>query len=144
MRKTIFALAFAASVPAFGADMTVAKLYDSQLSTVEGELMPLVKEMPEAAFGFAPKQGAFSNVRTFAAQAKHVATVLYMVSASALKEKVPIDLGKGEDGPETIQSKAQIVQFLTGAFAYAHKAMLAMTSPAQVEMVKAPWEGAPD
>lgn len=144
MRKSTLAILLAASAGAFAADTTVAKLYDSLLSGIEGELMPLVKEMPEESFGFAPKQGAFTNARTFGAQAKHIATVLYMVSAAAMKEKVPVDLGKGEDGPDTVKTKAEIVKFLTDAFAYAHQAMLAMTPAAQVEMVKAPWDGAPD
>jgi hypothetical protein len=141
MRTPALALLLAAASGAFAADMTVARLYDSQLSTIESELMPLVKETPEAAFGFVPKAGAFSASRSFGAQAKHIASVLYMVSGAALKEKVPVDLGKDEDGPDTVKSKAEIVQYLSGAFAYAHKAMLAMTPAAQLEMVKAPWTG---
>src|SRR5438046_859839 len=90
-------LAFLIGFSAYAADMTVARLYDSQLSQVESEMMSLVKEVPESAFGFAPKEGAFKNARTFAQQAKHVATVMYMVSAAAMQEKPPIDLGTGEE-----------------------------------------------
>jgi uncharacterized damage-inducible protein DinB len=142
MKTTILILAL--STFAFGADTTVAKLYDSQLSGVENEIVPLVKEMPEAAFSFAPKQGAFSNARTFAQQAKHVAAVNYMVAAAALGEKPPIDLGSGENGPDTVKTKEQIVKFLTDSYAYAHKAMNSLTPKNQVEMIKAPFQGAPD
>jgi hypothetical protein len=119
--------------------MTVARLYDSQLSGVENEFVPLVKEMPEAAFAFAPKQGAFEKARTFAGQVKHVATVMYMVAAASLGEKPPVDLGSGEDGPDTIKSKQQILDYLTASFAYAHKAMNALTAQNQLSMVKSPF-----
>jgi hypothetical protein len=129
---------------ALAADTTVAKLYDSQLTGVEKEIVPLVKELPETAFAFAPKEGAFKNVRTFAQQTKHVATVLYMVSAAAMGQKPPIDLGTGENGPDNIKSKDQIVKYLNDAFAYAHKAMNTLTDKNQVEMIKPPFQGAPD
>src|SRR3954470_834565 len=98
--KTTIALLLGAAFSACAADMTIARLYDSQLSQVEGEMTSLVKEVPESAFAFAPKEGAFQGVRTFAQQAKHVATVMYMVSASAMQQKPPLDLGSGENGPE--------------------------------------------
>jgi hypothetical protein len=144
MMKTTILLSLTLAGFAFGADTTVAKLYDSQLTGVEQEIVPLVKEMPEAAFGFAPKQGAFSNARTFAQQTKHVAAVLYMVAAAALGEKPPIDLGTGENGPDSVKTKEQVVKFLTDAFAYAHKAMNALNTKNQVEMIKPPFQGAPD
>jgi len=144
MIKTTFALLLGAYCSAFAADMTVARLYDSQLSQVEGEMVSLVKEVPETAFAFAPKQGAFNNARTFAQQAKHVATVMYMVSASAMGQKPPVDLGSGEEGPATVKTKEQIVKYLSDAFAYAHKAMNSLTDKNQLELVKAPFQGMPD
>ena len=144
MMKTTILLSLTLAAGTFAADTTVAKLYDSQLTSVEHEIVPLVKEMPEAAFGFAPKEGAFKNARTFAQQTKHVATVLYMVSAASLGEKVPIDLGKGEDGPDSVKTKDQVVKYLNDSFAYAHKAMNALTDKNQVEMIKPPFQGAPD
>ena len=144
MTKTIVSSLFAACLALPAADTTVAQMYDSQLSGVEREFVPLVREMPESAFGFAPKNGAFQNVRTFAQQTKHVAAVMYLVAAGSLGEKPPLDLGKGENGPDSVQSKDQILKFLTDAFAYAHKAMKALTAKSEVEMIKAPFEGAPD
>jgi hypothetical protein len=144
MKTTMMFLALAFASSALAADMTVARLYDSQLSGVEGEMLPLVKEVPESAFGFAPKTGAFKGARTFAEQAKHVATVMYMVAAASLGQKPPIDLGSGENGPDSVKTKEQIVKYLSDAFAYTHKAMNALTDKNQLEMVKAPFPGAPD
>src|ERR1039458_9061414 len=91
-----------AALTACGANpMTVAKVYDGQLSGVEHDLVPLAEAMPPDKFDFAPTAGEFKGARTFAQQCKHVATVLYIVSAAAQDQKVPVDLGSGENGPDS-------------------------------------------
>ena len=120
MKKTL-ALLLGSALAACAADMTVATLYDSQLKLAEGEVVSLAEAMPESAYHFAPTQGAFTKVRTFGEQVKHIATVMYMAAAASAKEKPPIDLGSDENGPVSIQSKAQILQYLKDAFAYGHK-----------------------
>jgi hypothetical protein len=142
--RLALALALVCGSAATAADTTVAHLYDSQLSGVEREIVALVEAMPESAFAFAPKDGAFTGVRTFAQQARHVAAVLYMLSASAMQQKPPVDPGKGENGPDSVATKAQVVKFLQDAFVYTHKAVNSLTAKSQVEMVKPPFKGAPD
>ena len=118
---------------------TVAKLYDGSISAVERDLVPLVEAMPAAKFSFAPTAGEFKGVRTFAEQAKHAARAIYMAASGALGEKPPVDVGSTENGPASVQSKEQIVQFLKGAFVYAHKAALSLTAANQTEPMKSPW-----
>lgn len=101
-------------------------------------MISLAEAMPAGTYGFAPKDGAFKDVRTFAQQAKHAGAVVYMVSAGILGEKPPVELGD-ENGPASLTSKEQIVQFLKDAFAYGHKAMLTMTAENQTEMVASPF-----
>jgi hypothetical protein len=144
MMKTTMLLALAFASSALAADMTIARMYDSQLKGVEGEILPLVKEMPESAFGFAPKEGEFKGARTFAQQAKHAATVMYMVAAASMGEKAPVEAGNNENGSDSIKTKQQIVQYLSDAFAYAHKAMNALTDKNQLDMMKMPWPGSPE
>ncbi len=144
MTKRMIVLCFMLGSAALAADTTLPRLYDSQLSGAEREMVPLVEAMPESAFAFAPKDGAFSNARSFAQQTKHVAAVLYMLSAAVLQQKPPLDLGKGENGPDSVASKAQVVQFLKDAFAYAHKAMNSLNDRNQLELLKPPFAGAPD
>ena len=74
--------------------------------------------MPEDKYSFAPTNGEFKGVRTFAQQVKHVAAVNYMIGAAILVEKPPVELG-GENGPDSIASKADIMKFLKDSFAYA-------------------------
>jgi uncharacterized damage-inducible protein DinB len=85
--------------------------------------------------------GDFAKVRTFAEQIKHIAAVNYMVSAVVLGEKPPLDLGKGENGPDDIQGKDAVVKFLKDSYAYAHKAMNILTDKNQLDLVATPWGG---
>lgn len=114
---------------------TAAKVFDSQLRGPEGETVSLVEAVPESAFSFVPKNGAFEKSRSFAQQAKHLAAVNYIVAAALLGEKVPAEAGEGESGPASVTSKEQIVKYVKDSFAYCHKAMATLTNANLMEMV---------
>ena len=101
---------------------TFAAVYDRTLSGVEKEVVSGAEAMPDDKFNFAPTQGEFKGVRTFAQQVKHIAAVNYMLGAAILAEKPPVELG-GENGPDSISSKADAVKFLKDSFTYMHKAL---------------------
>lgn len=117
------------------------KMFDQQLTGVEKEIVPLVEAMPADQMNFAPMGGAFSGVRTFRDQAMHIGAVLYLVSAGILGEKPPAAVGKNESGPAEITSKADVVNYLNGAFTYAHRAMMSLTEQNLTGMVKSPFGG---
>jgi uncharacterized damage-inducible protein DinB len=121
----------------------VAKLYDGEIKAVESELVPLAEAMPADKYDFRPTEGAFKDVRTFGQQVKHIATVLYMVAAASQGQKPPVDLANGDNGPDSIKTKAEIVQYLKDAFAFGHKMTNMLTAQNQMELVKTPF-GGPD
>ncbi len=88
---------------------------------------------------FAPTQGEFKGRRTFAQQAKHLSTAICQVSAAILGEKPPAEIGQDENGPPSVKTKEQIVQFMKDAFAYAHKVVATIDAENQVRMVKSPF-----
>jgi uncharacterized damage-inducible protein DinB len=90
--------------------------------------------MPEDKYSFAPSNGEFKGVRTFAQQVKHVAAVNYAFGASILEEKPPVDINE-EKGPDSVKSKAEIVGFLKDSFAYLHKALASITDKNQLDQV---------
>ena len=93
------------------------------LTIANGEFVGAADAMPEDKYSFAPTTaGEFKGVRTFAQQVKHVAAVNYIFGATILNEKLPVDVG-GESGPDSVKSKAEIMQFLKDSFAYLHKAV---------------------
>jgi uncharacterized damage-inducible protein DinB len=94
--------------------------------------------MPEDKYDFAPTTGEFKGVRTFAQQVKHIATANYMFGSVVLAEKPPLDLG-GENGPDSIKTKADIMKYLNDSFAYLHKALASLTDENQLQQVDSPF-----
>ena len=76
---------------------SIAQVLDHSVAGVEGEFVPAAEAMPEDKYSFAPTNGEFKGVRTFAQQVRHVAAVNYLVGAAILGEKPPVELG-GENG----------------------------------------------
>jgi uncharacterized damage-inducible protein DinB len=88
--------------------------------------------MPEDKFNFSPERlhipGAeYKDVRTFALEVKHVAASNYFLWSSVTGDRIPEDF-KGGNGPESLQTKAEIVKFLKASFALGHKAAATLTS----------------
>lgn len=117
---------------------TPGQVLNHYISGVESEFVPAAEAMPEDKYSFAPTSGEFKGVRTFAQQAKHVAAVNYLVAAAILEEKPPVELG-GENGPDSIQTKADVVKFLKDSFIYAHKAVGSISEKDQLNLVKSPF-----
>jgi hypothetical protein len=119
----VFAAAtvFAQSVHA--APKTATEIFQQSVSGPERATLKLAESMPEGKYSFVPTDGEFKGVRTFAQLVKHIAVDNYMMGAALLGEKVPIDVGVHENGPDAIITKAQITGFLRDSFKYLHKAV---------------------
>ena len=134
------ASAQAPAAPKAAADKapTAGQVLERQLANLEREFVPAAEALPEAAFDFAPTNGEFKGVKTFAQQVRHVASANFMFAAGIAGEKPPMDLG-GENGPETLKTKADIIKFLKDSFAYAHKAFAGITDANATASIPAPW-----
>ncbi len=117
---------------------TISQVVDRGITIIESEFVSAAEAMPEDKYGFAPTNGEFKGVRTFAQQIKHVAAVNYLVASSILGEKPPVDTG-GEKGPDSAKSKADILNFLKDSFAYAHKAVATITDANALEPIPNPF-----
>ncbi len=137
-----FFLSTVCSVSMLAADAgraSMAHIYDRQLSSIEREVVSLAEAMPSDKYDFAPSAGEFKGVRTFGQQMSHIATVIYEVSAGVLGEKSPVEAGKAENGPDSLNTKDAIVKYLKDSFAYAHKAMNTLTDQNFTEQVPSPF-----
>jgi hypothetical protein len=81
--------------------------------------------MPADKYGFAPTDGEFKGVRTFAQQVKHLAATNHILAAAALGEEPPTGAGD-ETGPETIRTKAEILDYLNRSFEHLARAIAAI------------------
>jgi hypothetical protein len=131
-----------AAKPAAPEKMTVAQIMDRQLSSLESEFVPAAEAMPDDKFTFAPTQGEFKGVRTFALQVKHVAHTNAVLFAMLLGEKMPPNVDPKEDnGPDKMTSKADIIKYLKDSFAMGHRAMKSLSEATLTERLKDPSGG---
>jgi len=110
------------------------------LKIVEMEMMGAVKAMPAEKFAFAPsaaifapaQKTEFNKVRTFAQQATHVAQANYFFYSTQSGLKPDVDV----KGLEKLTGKDEIVAALAASFAFAHKAIAALTPANAFEVIK--------
>ena len=102
--------------------ISVSQALDFWISVTEQEVVPAADAMPEEKYSFAPTQGQFTGVRTFGEQVKHLAANNYRMAAYIVGQKPTMDQEK-ERGPETVQTKAQIMDYVRGSFQELHRAV---------------------
>src|SRR5215472_2986460 len=110
---------------------TIVSAADSQISVIEREFVSAAEAMPEDKFNFAPTSlnipgSDFKGVRTFAQQVKHVAATNYLLWGTITGDKSPVAM-KDDEGPDSLKTKAEIVQYLKDSFAVGHKAAKTLT-----------------
>jgi uncharacterized damage-inducible protein DinB len=131
-------IAFGQAMPKPEERRTLTQVMDRALTNAEKEFVSAADAMPEDKYGYAPSDGEFKGVRTFAGQIKHVAASNFEFAGAILQEKPPVDFG-GEEGPASIKTKAEILKFLKESFAYVHKAIASMNEQNATESLKSPW-----
>jgi hypothetical protein len=121
---------------------TVSQVLNSSITNIENELVPTADAMPEDKYSFAPTNGEFKGVRTFGQQIKHVAAVNYILGGAILGEKPPVDTG-GENGPDSVKAKADIMKYLKDSFVYVHKAAGTIDDKNLVSAIRNPFGDGP-
>lgn len=122
---------------------TFASVVDSEINGVEREFMEAAEAMPEDKFNFTPatlgiKGSEYNGVKTFAEEVRHVAATNFLFWCPIAGEKPPMDLG-GDNGPESLKTKAEIIKFLKDSFALGHRAAKSITQENVLETVPAPY-----
>jgi hypothetical protein len=117
------------------APRTVTQVFDRSVTGPERACIALANAMPEDRYGFVPMNGEFKGVRSFAQLVKHIAADNYLNGAALLREKPPADLGVHENGPDSLQTKAQVLRFLGDSFAYLHRAVATVNEKNLMEAV---------
>ena len=106
---------------------------------IEHDFTSLAEAMPADKWNFKPTQGAFSNVRTFGEQIKHVACS-NEAWASQISGKTPperCDLG----GPSKAKSKAELMAYLRESFGMMDKAIAAANAQNLLQATPGPYWG---
>jgi hypothetical protein len=109
---------------------TMASMMDAQLGMVERQFVAAAEAMPDDKYSFAPAGANFAGVRTFALEVRHTATANFVIYSAILgQDPAPgITVNGTANGPESLQTKAQIVQYLRDSFTLGHKAMASLNN----------------
>lgn len=138
--RPVRAQAGAPEAAAIGKPMAPSQALDAMLTQLEGEVMGVVKAMPAAKFDFAPSQALFipsqetqfTGVRSFAAQAKHLAQANYYFYSLVGGLKPDVDVKK----IGLMTSKDEIVASLQASFVFAHKGIATVTAANAFNTIK--------
>ena len=112
---------------------------ERQLNSIEKTIVDAAEAMPEDNFNFTPeslriKGSAYSGVRTFAGQVKHLATDNFAIWSPLTGDPMPPGI-RNVNGPEDLRTKAEIVKFLKDSFVLGHRAIATLTSENATEML---------
>jgi uncharacterized damage-inducible protein DinB len=111
---------------------TVSQALDFWVTNTETRVVSTADAMPAEKYSFAPTAGEFTGVRTFAQQIKHLAANNYRMAAYILNQS-PTPDQESETGPDTVQSKAQIMDYVQGSFTALHRAVAAINEENMLE-----------
>jgi len=107
---------------------TMASMMEAQLGIIERQFVAAAEAMPENKYSFAPTGANFVGVRTFALEVRHTATANFVIYSSILGQDPPpgVTVDGTANGPESLLTKEQIVQYLKDSFSLGHRAMAAL------------------
>jgi uncharacterized damage-inducible protein DinB len=129
---TTFALTTTLLVaPAFAAPASPGQVFGKLLSGQQEEVVAVAEAMPADKYNFAPTNGDFKGVRTFAQQLTHIAETQYFLFGG-FGAKPTID----PKSLEKLSGKDEVIQALKDSFAFAHKATETMTAQNAFEEIE--------
>ena len=151
MKKLVVLLAFlgsTAAAPAVRAQggstapqqpPTVASVLNGVYGAVEQQVVSAAEAMPEDKYSFAPTNGEFKGVRTFAEEVKHIGFANHLFFGPLMGENIDAkSLEENTNGPASLKTKAEIVQYLKDSFALGHRALATINTENEVTPLPKP------
>ncbi|MGB2592772.1 MAG: DinB family protein [Candidatus Acidiferrum sp.] len=118
---------------------TVASVLNGNYGIVEQEIVSAAEAMPEEKYSFAPTNGDFKGVRTFAEEVKHIGFANHLFFGPLAGEKIDAkSVEENANGPADLKTKAQIVQYLKDSFALGHRVISEITAENQLTPLERP------
>ena len=127
---------------------TVASALLRGMKYQEYEIRSAAEAMPEDKYSYRPAEGRFKNekpefgpaeVRTFAAQVKHIACSNFGFAAELDGQKPPEACDKG--GPSPAHTKKELLIYLRDSFAAIRQSLGAITAQNMYEPIEGPYAG---
>lgn len=118
---------------------TVSSVLNMNYGIVEQEVVSAAEAMPEEKYSFAPSNGEFKGVRTFAEEVKHIGFANHLFFGPLMGETIDAkSIEQNANGPAELKTKAEIVNYLKDSFALGHRAISGITSENEVTPLAKP------
>jgi DinB superfamily len=118
---------------------TFSSVLNMHYGIVEQEVVSAAEAMPEEKYSFAPTNGEFKGVRTFAEEVKHIAFANHLFFGPLMGETIDAkSIEENANGPANLKTKAEIVQYLKDSFALGHRALAGFTAENTVTPLEKP------
>ncbi len=120
---------------------------ERQFNKIESDILTTAEAMPEDKFNFTPESinipnSNFKGVRTFAGQIMHLATDNIFMWSAITGDSVRADI-EDVNGPKTIKTKKEVIEYLKSSFAIGHKAISTLTNQNAMDMIDYMWRKLP-
>jgi uncharacterized damage-inducible protein DinB len=122
-----------------GAVDAMADTVTAPFRLIQRDFVSLADAMPADRWTFAPKDGEFKGVRTFAQQVKHVACSNFAFFNQIEHKQPPANCETG--GPSPATTKDELMAYLRESFTYALGVMKRLTPANAMDPVEGPYGG---
>ena len=119
--------------------VSLSSAVERQFNKIESDIVSAAESMPESKYYFTPDSlyitgSDFKGVRTFAGQLMHLATDNILIWSAITGDPVRNDI-TDVNGPTTIKTKADVIQYLKASFSIGRKAMASLTDKNAMDMI---------
>ncbi|HEY2350041.1 MAG TPA: DinB family protein [Puia sp.] len=135
----IVQLAFA-TICAGQTPVSLSPAIERLFNKIESDILSTAEAMPEERYYFSPdslqiKNSNFKEVRTFAGQILHLASDNIFIWSAITGDPVRPDI-EGVNGPKSIKTKKDILEYLKSSFAIGRKAISTLTNQNAMDMIE--------
>jgi uncharacterized damage-inducible protein DinB len=137
-RISFFILCLALTTTCFG-QQPIASAIERQFNKIETDILMTAEAMPDSKFNFTPEDlhienSDFKGVRTFAGQIMHLATDNILIWSAINGDSVRADI-ENVNGPESIKTKNDIIEYLKSSFAIGRREISTLTTQNAMDII---------
>lgn len=119
---------------------SISPAIERQFNKIESDILSSAQAMPADKFDFTPeslniKNSDFKGVRTFAGQIKHLATDNILIWSAINGDAMRADI-EDVNGPKSIKTKNDVIQYLKSSFAIGRKAVGTLTTSNAMDLIE--------
>ncbi|MGF6849676.1 putative damage-inducible protein DinB [Chitinophaga sp. W3I9] len=122
---------------------SITAAIERQFDKIENDILTTAEAMPESKYNFTPedlhiKNSVFKGARTFGGQIMHLATDNILIWSAITGDSIRPDI-EDVNGPKSITTKKDILDYLKASFKTGRKAISTLTDQNAMDMIDFRW-----